>query len=259
MRQQIKKECWDEMKVKGRGIRAFNNSNLLVENYPLKERPREKLEYLERVKLLRKIELNAQKTRHELTHELMKKDNISEIAQLDDEQNNQDHEQQQQQQQQQISATKSSSSSSSSANDYLQANLVQLAFKGSLGSLLNGDSPYFYNQFELFTREQKFMQIALIEDAIHRIKENFNKEFELVNQRKMQEIGKIKEKNQRLKQIYTDLDEEEQSKQVNEPQHGDAENPELLFDVKDHEVIQKKTKKEEFKNYYYFVQFNSSN
>lgn len=77
------------------------------------------------------------------------------------------------------------------------------------------------------------MQIILIQDALYRIKENFNKEFELVMQRKHQEIAKIKEKNQRLKQIYIDLSEEQQ---LTEPQFGDAENPELLFDVKDEEV-----------------------
>ena len=118
--------------------------------------------------------------------------------------------------------------------NYLAPNLTQLSFKGSIGSLFNGDSPLFYHQFELYTREQKWIQVALIQDAIYRIKENFNKEFELVIQRKNQEIGKIKEKNQRLKQIYVDLSEE---KPLAEPQFGDAENPELLFEVRDDEVI----------------------
>lgn len=91
----------------------------------------------------------------------------------------------------------------------------------------------FYHQFELFTREQKWIQIILIQDALYRIKENFNKEFASVMQRKQQEIAKIREKNQRLKQIYLDLNEEQQ---LSEPQFGDAENPELLFEVKDNEI-----------------------
>lgn len=66
-----------------------------------------------------------------------------------------------------------------------------------------------------------------------RIKENFNKEFTNVMKRKQQEIAKIKEKNQRLKQIYFDLNEEQQ---LSEPQFGEAENPELLFEVKDSEI-----------------------
>ena len=117
--------------------------------------------------------------------------------------------------------------------DYLNPNLTQLAFKGSIGALFNGDSNLFYHQFELFTREQKWMQIALIQDAIFKIKENFNKEFEQIMARKNQEIAKIKEKNQRLKQIFIDLNED---KHLAEPEFGDAENPEVLFEVKDSEV-----------------------
>lgn len=66
-----------------------------------------------------------------------------------------------------------------------------------------------------------------------KIKENFNKEFEAVMQRKVQEIARIKEKNQRLRQIYQDLNEE---KQLDEPVLGDCESPENLFHVKDEEV-----------------------
>ena len=55
-------------------------------------------------------------------------------------------------------------------------------------------------------------------------------------QRKVQEIARIKEKNLRLKQIYSDLNEE---KQLDEPILGDSENPESLFQVKDEEVCLK--------------------
>lgn len=122
-------------------------------------------------------------------------------------------------------------------NNYLAPNLSQLGHKGSIGALFNGDSSLFYHQFELFTREQKMTQIALVQEAIFNIKENFNKEFELIMQRKNQEIAKIKEKNMRLKQIYVDLNE---NKQLVEPKFGDAENPEILFEVKDEEVTVEK-------------------
>ena len=81
------------------------------------------------------------------------------------------------------------------------------------------------------------MQITLLQEAIYNIKENFNKEFELIMQRKNQEIAKIKEKNMRLKQIYMDLNE---TKQLVEPKFGDAENPEILFEVRDEEVTAEK-------------------
>lgn len=60
-------------------LKAFN-SNLLVENYPLRERAQEDLSILERFKKIRRIELMAQKTRRELTNEQMKKDNITELV-----------------------------------------------------------------------------------------------------------------------------------------------------------------------------------
>ena len=73
----------------------------------------------------------------------------------------------------------------------------------------------------------------LIQDAIFKIKENFNKEFEQVMQRKQQEMSKVKEKNQRIKQIYIDLDE---NKQLKEAILSEIENPEMLFEVKDEEI-----------------------
>lgn len=118
-------------------------------------------------------------------------------------------------------------------NNYLSPNLAQLAFKGSIGSLFGGDSHFKYSQFDLFTIEQKWYQIILIQDSVYRIKINFNGEFDQIMQRKNQEIAKIKEKNQRLKQIYNDLDE---NKTVVEPKFGDAEKPEILFEVGDDEV-----------------------
>ena len=121
-------------------------------------------------------------------------------------------------------------------SNYTNPNLAQLAYKGSISTLFNGDSPLLYNQFELYAREQKWIQISLIQECIGKIKENFNKEFETVMQRKVQEIARIKEKNLRLKQIYSDLNEE---KQLDEPILGDSENPESLFQVKDEEVCLK--------------------
>lgn len=120
-------------------------------------------------------------------------------------------------------------------NINIQSNqsLVPFALKGSLGSIFDGDSSYFYNQFEIHSAEQKWMQILLLNDAIYRIKENFNKEFDQVMQRKLQEIAKVKEKNQRIKQIYSDLNDE---KPLPEPTLSDIENPEMLFEVKDEEV-----------------------
>lgn len=52
----------------------------MVENYALKERTQDELRLLERVKMNRRIEIHAQKTRAELTAEIMKRDNIHELV-----------------------------------------------------------------------------------------------------------------------------------------------------------------------------------
>ena len=51
-----------------------------MENYALKERSREELNFLERIQTIRRIEMSAQKTRNELCYDLMKKDNIQEFV-----------------------------------------------------------------------------------------------------------------------------------------------------------------------------------
>lgn len=60
-----------------------------------------------------------------------------------------------------------------------------------MGALYGGKSDLFYNQFELYNREQKIIQIILLKDAIHRIKHTFNKEFSEVMVKKEQEISKV--------------------------------------------------------------------
>jgi len=95
------------------------------------------------------------------------------------------------------------------------------------------DTSVLYKQFELNTVEQKWTQIALLNDLIYKIKEAFNKEFENVYQRKLQELAKIRERNIRIKQINSDLDD---TSPVWEPDLTEKEKPQLLFEVKDSEV-----------------------
>ena len=60
-----------------------------------------------------------------------------------------------------------------------------------MGALFGGKSDLFYNQFELYSREQKVTQIILLKDAIYRIKNTFNKEFDEVLKKKEQELSKV--------------------------------------------------------------------
>lgn len=65
------------------------------------------------------------------------------------------------------------------------------AISGSFGAMFGGKSDLFYNQFELYGREQKIVQVILLKDAIHRIKQTFNKEFDEVMVKKDSELSKV--------------------------------------------------------------------
>jgi hypothetical protein len=52
----------------------------LVENYALKDRKKDELDLLERVKMVRRIELSAQKTRNQLIGEQMRRDNVGQLV-----------------------------------------------------------------------------------------------------------------------------------------------------------------------------------
>ncbi|XP_060943830.1 cilia- and flagella-associated protein 43 [Limanda limanda] len=58
LRDVLKRECWDSVKVKGRSIKAFH-SEQEVKNYPLKERTEKEMKELRKVENIRKIEMDA--------------------------------------------------------------------------------------------------------------------------------------------------------------------------------------------------------
>ena len=67
-----------------------------------------------------------------------------------------------------------------------------------------------------------------LQGCIHRIKENFNKEFEEVLRLKQAEIARIKEKNVRIYKIITQL---QLGEEVAQPSLSSQEHPEELLSV----------------------------
>ncbi|KAL4232016.1 Cilia- and flagella-associated protein 43 [Mactra antiquata] len=222
LREMIKRECWDNMVVKGRAVQAFN-SNLEVSNFPMRERPQTFIKMLETVKKRRTIEIAEAKAMDDRNMPLPKRKAKKEMIETpqkpaqttaDDEGEGEDDE------------GKELPSTTGSLG-------YHISVKDILGALYGGGSELFYSQFELNSRDQKINQIVLLEDAIHRIKQVFNKEFDDLFIKKEQEIGKIKEKNKRIKKIIADLDLVED---IIEPSLGVAEKPETLLTVEDDEV-----------------------
>ncbi|XP_076101513.1 cilia- and flagella-associated protein 43-like isoform X3 [Mytilus galloprovincialis] len=241
LREMIKKECWDDMKVKGRAVQAFY-SNLEVSNFPMRERSKDFEKLLNTVTIRRTIELAelaARKSEIEVANRpttTAEKKNVP------------------------APVTKAPTKDSSDENIHQDDDLGEgededgekPSTTGSLGAQYGGGSDLFYSQFDLHTREQKINQIILLEDAIHRIKVAFNKEFADIHLKKVSEIGKIKEKNKRIKKIMDDIDLDEE---IFLPLLSIYEEPEQLLEVKDEEVKvekyltpeQKKKKEEEDK------------
>ncbi|XP_076101520.1 cilia- and flagella-associated protein 43-like isoform X10 [Mytilus galloprovincialis] len=238
LREMIKKECWDDMKVKGRAVQAFY-SNLEVSNFPMRERSKDFEKLLNTVTIRRTIELAelaARKSEIEVANRPTTTAFLLSMIQQDEYTKNDDDLGEGEDE----DGEKPSTTGSLEYDDYKS------------GAQYGGGSDLFYSQFDLHTREQKINQIILLEDAIHRIKVAFNKEFADIHLKKVSEIGKIKEKNKRIKKIMDDIDLDEE---IFLPLLSIYEEPEQLLEVKDEEVKvekyltpeQKKKKEEEDK------------
>ncbi|XP_052100384.1 cilia- and flagella-associated protein 43-like isoform X4 [Mytilus californianus] len=253
LREMIKKECWDDMKVKGRAVQAFY-SNLEVSNFPMRERSKEFDKLLNTVTIRRKIELAelaARKSEIEVanrpTTTAEKKNVPAPVTKATTKDSSDEN----------IHQTSPVGKEDDDLGEGEDEDGEKPSTTGSLatdtiGAQYGGGSDLFYSQFDLHTREQKINQIILLEDAIHRIKVAFNKEFDDIHLKKVSEIGKIKEKNKRIKKIMNDIDLDEE---IILPLLSIYEEPEQLLTVKDEEVKvekyltpeQKKKKEEEDK------------
>nr|CAB3230199.1 WD repeat-containing protein 96-like [Phallusia mammillata] len=216
----IKKECWDDMVTKGRAITAFN-ANVSVSNYPTLHVTSAESALLEKVTRMRKIEMAANAVRKSVVE---------------------------------IAAAKSAAGGGGEDDEDDEEGVGgegaggvggQLSLHGSLGPNYSGDSEFFYSQFELHTKEEKFSQIVLVKDAIRRIKDAFNESFSNVYRNKEQEISRIKERNVRIRQIMMELGMEAET--VTDPSLGENEMPEKVFVVSDDEVTVERVLSEEQK------------
>jgi len=81
-------------------------------------------------------------------------------------------------------------------------------------------------------------EYSVEQDSIHRIKEQYNKDFDDVMKKKEQEINKIKEKNKRIIKITEDLSMPDK---VFQPELGPIEKPEMLLVTNDSEVCSSAT------------------
>ncbi|XP_071302063.1 cilia- and flagella-associated protein 43 isoform X1 [Agelaius tricolor] len=192
----IKFECWDNMCVKERAVKCFH-TDCEVRNFPLKERSKEELETLNEVLQLRRTaDLQAQK-----------KNLDSETA---------------------LSEEEGERAAGEVAN-----NGAPLCLNGSLSSQYGGNTSILYHQCDLHTKEQKLHQTILLKDVIYKVKAAFNEEFNIVLQKKEQEIARVKERNLKIQEILQQLDLQVE---LWEPGLTDDEMPERVLTVQDSEI-----------------------
>ncbi|XP_063047759.1 cilia- and flagella-associated protein 43 isoform X2 [Engraulis encrasicolus] len=197
LREVLKKECWDSMKVKGKTIKAFHSS-YEVKNYPMRDRTQKELEELQRVENIRKIELADTKLQQNILEQ--RSHALTENEEEEEEEGSE---------------------------------ADSTALLGSLSIQYGGTQPLLHNQFNLHIREQKINQITLLQDVIYKVKSAFNKEFDSVYKQKEQEIYRVREKNKRIMEIMTELDLKEA---LWEPTLTASERPERALMVEDSEI-----------------------
>nr|XP_046257140.1 cilia- and flagella-associated protein 43 isoform X2 [Scatophagus argus] len=170
LRDVLKRECWDSMKVKGKAIRAFH-SEYEVKNYPLKEQTQKEVEELRRVQNMRKFEKAA------CTDSVKKSSNMTSAKEEEQGEEGQEAE--------------------------------SAALTGSFSTQLGYSNPYIYDQFSLQTTEQKINQIILLQDVIYQVKTAFNADFEALHTQKVQELRRVRERNRQIRGIMLELDTNE--------------------------------------------------
>ncbi|XP_061492058.1 cilia- and flagella-associated protein 43 [Rhineura floridana] len=201
LRELIKQECWDNMAIKGRSVKAFH-THCKVQNYPMKERSLEEQQMLDRILYLKKIESTDLKLRRQIVEFESQPSGIKEEGEKTEEGEKQEEEK------------------------------VD-ALVGSLSSRYGGDTSILYHQLELHTREEKINQIILLRNIIYNVKNAFNKEFDSVTRMKELEIGRVKERNVRISEILNKLEIHEE---IWVPTLSDAEKPDRALIVLESEI-----------------------
>ncbi|XP_062375052.1 cilia- and flagella-associated protein 43 [Sardina pilchardus] len=197
LREVLKRECWDSMKVKGKAIKAFHSS-YEVKNYPMRERTQKELDELLRVENMRKIELADSNLQQEILEH-----RAPVLTEHDEDEEEEGSE------------------------------AESVALCGSLSAQYGGTQPLLHSQFNLHIREQKINQITLLQDVIYKVKSAFNKEFDGVYRQKEQEMQRVRERNKRITEIMTELDVKEA---LWEAVLSTSERPERALTVDDSEI-----------------------
>nr|XP_032832538.1 cilia- and flagella-associated protein 43 [Petromyzon marinus] len=179
-RDALRRQCWDAMATKGRCLRAFL-SGVEVWNFPVPERGPDELRELERVKLLREVEMADRRIRRELLE--------GRGAGTDGRGGTEEEERDEE-----------DGGDGEEEDEEEEEDIV-----GTLSEELGVSCPYLYRQLELHSREQRVNQTVLLRDVARRLRVAFNADFDSARRHKEQEAARARDAGERVADLLADL------------------------------------------------------
>eukprot|EP00117_Sycon_ciliatum_P029294 scpid8787/ scgid23370/ WD repeat-containing protein 96 len=204
----IRKECWENMEVPGKSLKAFLTSTE-VSNFVLsKEEPKFDVEIAYLLQQ-REHELAELRDRREMEDAAMP--NVA--APIEDDELLDD--------QAQKDAMKPEEGG------------IHASLEGSIAHSLGGRHDKTYSQLELCSRTRVYFQLYIIKHSLRKMKQAFNKEFDALLLQKESEVARTQERNVRMAKIIHDLELHEK---LFEPKMSVNEQPERLLKIEDSEI-----------------------
>ncbi|KAJ3006630.1 Cilia- and flagella-associated protein 43, partial [Thoreauomyces humboldtii] len=217
----IKQECWDSMSTIGQSILSFHTDPLTgalttVTNYPIRKYLDSDMERVERVMMLRRVQLAVNAA-------TAKKKPVKEADVGDEPENSGDE-----------GDGDGTQDASEKKTGEVTANATPTVDPTAPASDL---SNLLFSPFELTTNDRRRTQTVLLAHQIHLLKTSFNERFVEVAQQKRDEMGRIEERGERAKGIMDELGWTGSDRtEIFRPALHDDEVPERVVEVRDEEV-----------------------
>ncbi|KAJ3149314.1 Cilia- and flagella-associated protein 43 [Geranomyces michiganensis] len=213
----IKQECWESMSTIGQSIVSFHADPLTgslttVTNYPIRRQQPEEIERVDRVIMLRRVQLAVNAA-------TAKKKIVKEVEIGDDAENSGDD------------------ADGESVPSATTAAPVAASTSDGAGQPSSDPASLLFSPFELTTNDRRRIQTVLLAHQVHLLKNAFNERFMEVAQQKRDEIARIEERSERARGIMDELGWTGAERiEIVKPVLHDDEVPERVVEVRDDEI-----------------------
>ncbi|KAJ3171006.1 Cilia- and flagella-associated protein 43 [Geranomyces variabilis] len=213
----IKQECWDSMSTIGQSIVSFHADPLTglmttVTNYPIRKQQPAEIERVERVTMLRRVQLAVNAA-------TAKKKTVKEVEIGEDAENSGDD------------------ADGEPASSATTAAPTAAAASDGAGQTSSDPESLLFSPYELTTNDRRRIQTVLLAHQVHLLKIAFNERFLEVAQQKRDEIARIEERSERARGIMDELGWTGADRiEIVKPVLHDDEVPERVVEVRDDEI-----------------------